>query len=159
MSEQTRILEEPAARRARGIVERYRAVPLYLRILLALAVGLVLGLLLGERAEPLKWVSRIVLRILGAIAPALILVAVIDSILNANVKGRSAAKMAFLLVLNTTVAIFIGLAVANILRPGKHEQLAAPQTAEPAPTTGELGEQLLENIPKSVLEPLVNNNV
>jgi DAACS family dicarboxylate/amino acid:cation (Na+ or H+) symporter len=158
MTETTHILEETSGARDRGFLSRYRAVPLYLRILLAMGIGLVLGMILGERAEPLKWVSRIVLRILGAIAPALILVAVIDSILNANVKGRSAAKMAFLLVLNTLVAIFIGLAVANILQPGKHARLAPPANAEP-PSTGELGEQLLENIPKSVLEPLVNNNV
>ena len=123
-----------------------------------MAIGVGLGIALGENAEPLKWVSRIVLRILGALAPALILVAVMDSILSANVKGRGVAKMAFLLVLNTLVAILIGLAVANIVQPGRRGEVAqSPQEA--VPTAKDLGGQLLENIPQSVLEPLVTNNV
>jgi Na+/H+-dicarboxylate symporter len=85
-------------------------------------------------------------------------VAVMDSILSANVKGRGVAKMAFLLVLNTLVAILIGLTVANLLQPGRHgETVESPQKA--APTAKDLGGQLLENIPQSVLEPLVTNNV
>ena len=38
--------------------------------------------------------------------------------------------MFFLLVLNTLVAIFIGLLVANVLRPGKHASLPAGDAAE-----------------------------
>jgi DAACS family dicarboxylate/amino acid:cation (Na+ or H+) symporter len=66
--------------------------------------------------------------------------------------------MAFLLVLNTLVAILIGLAVANIVQPGRHGA-AAESPQEAAPTAKDLGGQLLENIPPSVLEPLVTNNV
>src|SRR4051812_29896661 len=159
MIDKTHILEPRAEGKPRSWLEHYHAVPLYLRILVAMAIGLALGIALGERAEPLKWVSQIVLRILGALAPALILVAVMDSILNAQIKGRGAAKMAFLLVLNTTVAILIGLLVANIMQPGKHGREALAPTNEKPPQTAELGEQLLENIPRSVMEPLVANNV
>jgi Na+/H+-dicarboxylate symporter len=156
--QKTHILEPAPTRRPHPLLALYRATPLYVRILIALAVGVALGIALGESAEPLKWVSRIVLRILGALAPALILVAVMDSILSANVKGRGVAKMAFLLVLNTLVAILIGLAVANIVQPGRRgEPVGSPQDA--APTAKDLGGQLLENIPQSVLEPLVTNNV
>jgi DAACS family dicarboxylate/amino acid:cation (Na+ or H+) symporter len=142
----------------RTLLSLYRSVPLYLRILVGLALGVAIGLLLGDRAEHLKVVSQIILRCLGALAPALILVAVIDSILNANVKGRGAAHLAFLLILNTVVAIVIGLLVANVIRPGKHAHLA-PAT-QPAPAAGgDIVRQLMENVPRSVLEPLVNNNV
>ena len=119
------LLDQPSRRRRHSPLERYRAIPLYLRILIAMGIGVAIGLLLGDRAEPFKWVSRVVLKILGALAPALILVAVMDSILNAKVGGRSAAKMAFLLILNTVVAILIGLAVANVVQPGKHQQVAS----------------------------------
>src|SRR3954469_9553078 len=123
MIEQTNILDG-SKQKPDGLLGLYRSIPLYLRILVAMAIGVGLGLALGEHTADLKWVSRIVLRILGALAPALILVAVMDAILNANVKGRSAGRMAFLLILNTTVAIFIGLTVANLIQPGKHEQAA-----------------------------------
>jgi Na+/H+-dicarboxylate symporter len=160
MSDELHILKQTPSRKRHSFLGHYRAIPLYARILIAMGIGLVLGLLLGETADPMKWVSRIVLRILGALAPALILVAVMDSILGAKVSGRSAAKMAFLLILNTVVAIFIGLAVANTLQPGRHEQQqSTPESDVQAPKTQELGEQLLENIPKSALGPLVENNV
>jgi Na+/H+-dicarboxylate symporter len=142
----------------RTLLSLYRSIPLYLRILVGLALGVLIGMLLGPRAEHLKFVSQIILRCLGALAPALILVAVIDSILNANVKGRGAAHLAFLLILNTTVAIIIGLLVANVIRPGKHAHLA-PATQPAGHAGGNIREQLMENIPKSVLEPLVSNNV
>ncbi len=160
MINKTHILETESPKKPNWLLAHYRTTPLYLRILIAMGIGILMGLWLGKGAEPLKWVSTIVLRVLGALAPALILVAVMDSILNAQIKGRGAAKLAFLLLLNTTVAIFIGLAVANIVQPGRHgQQAAAPVANEQAPKTAELGDQLLENIPRSVLEPLVTNNV
>ncbi|HEY7118502.1 MAG TPA: cation:dicarboxylase symporter family transporter, partial [Tepidisphaeraceae bacterium] len=145
----------------RGPLTIYRSIPLYLRILIGLALGVVLGVVLKDRAEPFKIVSQIILRFLGALAPALILVAVIDAILNANIKGRGAARMVWLLVLNTTVAILIGLLVANVVRPGRHAHLAvaATQPGEHIPRGGEVGKQIMDQLPRSVLEPLVNNNV
>jgi Na+/H+-dicarboxylate symporter len=143
----------------RTLLSLYRSIPLYLRILIGLALGVLIGMLLGSRAEHLKFVSQIILRCLGALAPALILVAVIDSILNANVKGRGAAHLAFLLILNTTVAIVIGLLVANVIRPGKHAHLAPATQPTDQLAGGSISKQLMENIPKSVLEPLVSNNV
>ena len=160
MSESEPILDYHPSTSRRSLLTLYRAVPLYLRIVIALAIGILLGVLLGERAEPLHWISQIILRFLGALAPALILVAVIDSILNADIKGRGAARMIYLLILNTLVAILIGLLVANVIRPGKHGHFDPKMEADKqAPKTAEIGKQLMENIPKSVIEPLVNNNV
>ena len=160
MTQSDRILDYHPAQEGFSLLRFYRSVPLYVRILVALAIGIGLGALLGEDAEPLKWVSQIILRFLGALAPALILVAVIDSILNANIHGRSAGRLVYLLALNTLIAILIGLLVANLIQPGKHGYRApASQPSEAAPKTAELGHQLIENIPKSVLEPLVSNNV
>jgi len=61
-------------------------------------------------------------------------------------------------VLNTIVAILIGLLVANVVRPGKHAHIA-PTTQPAEQAGGDIGKQLMDNIPKSVLEPLVSNNV
>lgn len=159
MSESAPILGYQSKVKEKSLLGRYRAVPLYLRIVIALALGIGIGVLLGHRAEPMKIVSQIILRFLGALAPALILVAVIDAILNAQIRGGSASRMVRLLVLNTLVAILIGLLVANVVRPGKHEHLAPTTQPRDMPTGAAIGKQLMENLPKSVLEPLVTNNV
>jgi DAACS family dicarboxylate/amino acid:cation (Na+ or H+) symporter len=100
--------------------------------------------------------ARIILRLLGAIAPPLILVAVSRALLGANVRGRLAGKMFFLLALNTIVAIFVGLLVANVVRPGSHASL--PPGDAPSVAGNPLA-QLLDNIPSSLLRPLVDGNV
>jgi len=97
-----------------------------------------------------------ILRVLGAIAPPLILAAVMRALIGAKVRGRLAGKMFFLLALNTVVAILIGLTVANAIQPGRHASLPAGE----APTlTGNPLTQLLDNIPASLMRPLVDNNV
>ena len=94
------------------------ALPLYVQILIGLALGVVAGLLLGPRASAFDLPTRLILRLLGALAPVLILVAVVRAIMTAEIHGRLALRMVGLLVLNTLMAIGVGLAVANVLRPG-----------------------------------------
>jgi DAACS family dicarboxylate/amino acid:cation (Na+ or H+) symporter len=97
-----------------------------------------------------------ILRLLGAIAPPLILVAVSRALLGANVRGRLAGRLFFLLALNTMVAIFVGLLVANIVQPGRHASLPPGEAPK---ISGSPLMQLLENIPTSLVRPLVENNV
>src|SRR6478735_7279195 len=138
-----------------GIFGSYGTVPLDATILVAVLLGVGVGLLVNQAwAVRLNQPAVIILRLLGAIAPPLILVAVIRALMTANVRGKLAARLFFLLILNTLVAVIIGLTVANIIRPGKHGQLT-PHDKLPA-TTGDPLSQLLDNIPKSVLGPLVD---
>src|SRR5438045_2700673 len=119
--------------------------PLYVKIAIALALGVVAGELL-----PLQWAgrfdvpARMILRVLGAIAPPLILVAVVRASITANARGRLAGKMFFLLALNTVVAILIGLLVANIVRPGRHASLPPGEVPH---LQGNPLLQILDNIP------------
>src|SRR5438093_6528384 len=131
--------------------------PLYVQIVIALLLGALAGLILPYKiAAALDVPARMILRFLGAIAPPLILLAVMRAIMTANVRGRLAGKMFYLLALNTTVAILVGLLVANVLRPGKHASLP---THEAVHLAGDPVEQLLSNIPASLVAPLVENNV
>jgi Na+/H+-dicarboxylate symporter len=96
-------------------------IPLYIRIALALVLGVIVGMVLPNGwAEYFDIPARLILRVLGAIAPPLILVAVLQALIGAKAGEKLAGKMFFLLVLNTTVAIVIGIAVANAIHPGSH---------------------------------------
>ena len=132
--------------------------PLYVRILLGVMVGVVVGLILGERAEILQLPSKLVLRVLGALAPPLILLAIIQALMRAEVVGRQAARLAGLLLLNTLVAISVGLLVANVVQPGRWIERSDPPAKQEhgAEAAGPLM-QFLENVPKSLLGPLSDN--
>ena len=135
----------------------YGHIPLYVKIAIALVLGVIAGELLPSNwAAKLDIPARMLLQFLGAVAPPLILVAVMRALITARVQGRLAGKMFFLLALNTVVAILIGLLVANLLRPGGRGSL---QPGEERHIGGNIVEQLLSNIPSSLLQPLVENNV
>ena len=148
------------AQRAMNLGSARRALwrwPLYVQIIAAVALGVGAGLWLpASMAGPFDTLARLILRLLGAIAPPLILVAVMRALLGARVDGKFARKMFFLLALNTMVAILIGLAVANAIRRGRDGALPPGQAPRIA---GNPLAQLLDNVPSRLVRPLVENNV
>jgi DAACS family dicarboxylate/amino acid:cation (Na+ or H+) symporter len=137
-----------------GIWQRWHNWPLYLRIVGAVALGVVVGLLLGERAEVLQIPSRLVLRVLGALAPPLVLLAIVQALMRAEIAGSKAARLVGLLVLNTLVAICIGLLVANIVQPGRWVRAELPPPVEKSAQAADPLAQFLDNVPRSILGPL-----
>jgi Na+/serine symporter len=86
--------------------------PLYLRILGALGLGLLVGVVLGPSAAGLATPAKLILRLLAAIAPPLILLAIVRALVHAELPRGTAPRLVRLLLLNTTVAILIGLGVS-----------------------------------------------
>ena len=140
----------------RGPWARWTAVPLYLRILGALALGIAVGVALGEQAGALATPAKLILRLLSALAPPLILFAIVRALVTAELPPGTAPRLAGLLLLNTTVAIAIGLAVANLVQPGAwHEVGPTPPAATTTDKPGPLA-QFVDNIPRSLLGPLTD---
>jgi Na+/H+-dicarboxylate symporter len=84
----------------------------------------------------------------------LILAAIVHTFMTTRLGGPLAARLPRLLLLNTLVAITVGLTVANIIQPGQ----GAGLTPSPSPTetTHSVNPLILffENVPKSLLGPL-----
>ena len=142
----------------KGPLGHWNAIPLYIRILIALILGIGTGVWLGDRAAFLEIPSTVILQLLGALAPPLILIAVTHVLMTTDIRGRTAGRLAWLLILNTSVAVAIGLTVANLMQPGKGADL---QSDEPVETESEEGpdpfELFRKNLPKSILGPLGDN--
>jgi DAACS family dicarboxylate/amino acid:cation (Na+ or H+) symporter len=115
------------------------------------------GLLLGDSARLFDLPARLILRLLGALAPPLILVAVVQALLTAEIERGMAWRMGRLLLLNTLVAILVGLGVANLVAPGRHAHLAHPAVQPGAKP--HILDQFLDHIPSSLLGPFVDNRV
>jgi len=135
------------------ILHWWRETPLYLRILGAVALGVTVGLILGESAAALAVPAKLILRVLGALAPPLILFAIVHALMHAHVGRGQTLRLVSLLLVNTLVAIFFGLLVANVAHPGSWSQAsplsgAAKSAAGPDPLT-----QFLDNVPKSLAGP------
>ncbi len=137
---------------------KWCSIPLYLRILVGLVLGIGVGVALGERAHFLELPAQIILRLLGALAPPLIMTAVIHVLMTTKIEGKQSARLAFLLILNTTVAILIGLAVANIVKPGAGADMKPDGEVKKVNLEDKSPVDLVvANIPRSLLGPLGDN--
>src|SRR5262245_27536263 len=96
-----------------------RRFPFYVRILLAMAAGAALGLAIGPRAAPLGEVGKVLITLIKALACPLLFFAIIDAFLRTNIAGRAAARMVAISLTNAVIALTVGLAISNILRPGE----------------------------------------
>ena len=162
-----------------GLLARWNGIPLYLRILYVCILGAGVGVLLRSWndvlyppniaepqgfLQPLVWASwlaipsRLIVRhLLTALAAPLVLVAVVQALMQAQIPKGNGIKLIGLLILNTTVAILIGLTVANVLQPGRQSTLTANSPAEAKPLNTDPIQQFLDNVPKSLLGPFTDD--
>ena len=162
----------PAAgpRAGSGWLARWHRTPLYVRILGGLILGVLVGVALGPAStalgmpprvaafnlgllHALEVPSKLILRLLGALAPPLILMAVVHALMTAEIKAAVAGRLVRLLVLNTLVAIIIGLLVANVVKPGRGAVLIDKATKSAASAPKDPLTLFLDNVPRSVLGP------
>ena len=143
----------------RGLFAWWHGTPLYWRILGGLVLGLVIGLIFGPASGALALPSKLILRLLGALAPALILFAIVQALMTAQFEKGTAGRIIRLLLLNTLVAICIGLLVANVIQPGSRSPAMQPHAeneGRPLEKKDMLA-QFLDNVPKSLLGPLADD--
>jgi Na+/H+-dicarboxylate symporter len=147
----------------------WQRIPLTLQIVIALVLAVCLGITLGagnpnvvnkDLINNLAIPAELILKALRALATPLILVAVLHTFMTTEIPGTAGRRLAVLLLTNTTVAILVGLLVANILRPGTWGSLAAPEDTQAVTSQSVDPWGLLRDaIPEAVLKPLVDNNV
>ena len=146
----------------------WQRIPLTLQILIALVVAVSVGIALGAgNPNPsnatlinnLAIPAELVLKALRALATPLILVAVLHTLMTTNIPGTAGRRLAVLLLTNTTVAILVGLLVANVLRPGTWGNVTTSTSTEITPQSLDPWGILKDAVPEAVLKPLVDNNV
>jgi Na+/H+-dicarboxylate symporter len=150
-----RTLEKTTASpQSTSLIAKWQGIPLYARIVIALILGVIVGLLLDSQAAVLAVPGKLVLRLLGALAPPLILAAIVHTFMKTRLGGPLAVRLPKLLLLNTLVAILVGLTVANVIQPGQGAGLSPPAVHEEATKAANPLALFLENVPKSLLGPL-----
>ncbi len=147
--------------------------PLYVRILVGVASGVLLGLLAGTRTAPLGEAGMLVIRLLKTLATPLIALAVLDALLRTRIPVRQGMRLLGISAMNAGVALVIGLGVAHVVRGGERWQgqieairgnlaaAGAPATTAVPPPAASLG--LLANlskfVPGNIVDPFRENSV
>ena len=133
--------------------------PLYVWVILAVAIAVPVGLFWGEGATNLELLPKLILRALTALAAPLVVLAILSAIVTNEVKGRLGALMMLFYLINTLVAMLIGLGLSNLVQPGKGASLVEPGTATPTLANKTATELLMDLIPRSIGEPFTQNHL
>jgi len=107
-------------------------VPLYVQIIVGMVVGGIVGPLLGARAAPLGELGKLVIQLIKTVATPLVFFAIVNAILRTEIKGRAGVRMLVFAAINASIALTIGLLLANVFHPGRSLQAVAPASAAPA---------------------------
>jgi proton glutamate symport protein len=131
-----------------------------------IVVGLVIGGLLGwltpEFAVSLKWISTLFLKLIKMVLAPLLLTTLVVGVAGAGGKmvGRLGLKAILWFEAATTVALFVGLAAANLARPGAGVNLAAAAApANPLAKVKTTTDFILDAFPASFLDAMARNEV
>lgn len=144
---------------------RFR-VPMIARILGAMALGVLVGAWKGEAAGSLGRIGEIVIDMVKALAAPLLFFAILDAFLRTEVRARSGAIMVAISAINAAIAVVVGLALSNTIRPG--ERFASTIPADPealkryqvySKTGVAFLDTLLGHLPTNVFRPFVDNAV
>jgi Na+/H+-dicarboxylate symporter len=146
--------------------------PIVARIMVGIALGALVGEILGARAGPLAQIGTVILDMIKGLAGPLLLFAVLDAFLRTKVEARSAGLMVGISAINATIAIVIGLTLSNTLQPGRWSNLAESNASSIA--KAEFGKMtkavepgrsidfvkdLVSFLPTSLFRPLVENEI
>ena len=140
---------------------RYRRLSLGLKILIFMVVGIVAGLLAGERALIAQPLGDLFIRLLMMSVIPLVffnLLAGITSLTDVSALGRLGGKIILYYMLTTTIALTIGLLVMHWLEPGVGMQLAE-QVDETFGDVPSITDVFLGLIPENPFEAFATGNV
>lgn len=140
---------------------RFRITPTQ-QILLGLALGCLIGWLSPSFAISLKPISQLFLRLIRMVVGPLLLTTLVAGIAGAGAKvvGRLGLKAILWFVAATTVALFIGLATANLVHPGVGAAL--PKDAASMGTLAKAKgfvDFLLDAVPTSIFDAMARNDM
>ncbi|NNL65024.1 MAG: dicarboxylate/amino acid:cation symporter [Myxococcales bacterium] len=131
---------------------------LHWQIFVAMGAGLVAGLLGGEAvADRVGWLGTLFVRLLKMVIIPLVVTSIITGVASVGSGrnlGRLFGKTLGYYVLSSALAIFAGLAVLNLLRPGEGAQLAGvgDGALPDLQTPSSLTQLLFDMVPLNVID-------
>jgi len=138
---------------------RFGGLPLYAWVVVAVLLAIPVGLVWGEGATNLELLPKLILRALTALAAPLVVLAILSAIVTNEIKGRLGALMMIFYLLNTFVAMLIGLTLTNLIRPGIDASFIESGAAVTPLAKKTPSELLLDLVPRSFGEPFTENHL
>ena len=149
-----------------SIVRSYLGIPILYKIGAGFVLGVIAGALAGaiigpEAFDPLRPLGDLFVRLLKMlVAPIVLLSLVVGSAsISPGRLGRIGVKVFVYYIITTTIAITIGLIIANLVRPGRGLTLAEEAGEVTVREVPPISQLLLEIVPTNPFESLAEGKV
>ena len=132
------------------------------RILLAMGLGVIAGVVFGAKVAGLGLVGKLFIQLIKVMAVPLVFFSIVDALITAKLSWAGARKLAVVVVINTSIALLIGLTLSNAVQPGAYfeRSVATIKGAQPPNVDSiDLGRIVASIIPTSIVAPFAENNV
>ncbi|MGF1550433.1 MAG: dicarboxylate/amino acid:cation symporter [Sphingomonadaceae bacterium] len=149
--------EEPEIR-GRG----WFAVPLWQRVIAALVLGVLAGLLWGEGAENIKWIGDLFIRAIKMLVVPLIffsLVAGVASIGSLKKLGSVGGRAIGLFLGTGLIAVTLGLTLGTLIEPGAGLDSVPEMGEAPEASPQTVTEMILAMVPDNPVAAMANGDV
>jgi DAACS family dicarboxylate/amino acid:cation (Na+ or H+) symporter len=134
-------------------------IPLYVWVLAAVILAIPVGLAWGEGAARLNILPDLIIRAIKALAAPLVVLAILSAIVANDIRGRQGTRMMVYYLINTLVAMGIGLLLTNLIRPGVGAELIDLANPPKPPARKSVTDLLIELVPLSVGDAFAQNNL
>lgn len=144
-----------------GLLRRWVAVPLWQRVLAALAIGVVLGLAWPAATDAIAFVGELFVRLIRMLVVPIVFISIasgVTALADPRKLGSVGARTVGLFAATTFFAVSIGIIVGLLLEPGKGAALAgAVPHALGEPKS--LHDQLIGIVPVNIVQALVEGDM
>jgi len=138
-------------------------IPLWQRVIAALILGVITGLVWGPEAEMIKWIGDFFIKAIKMLVVPLIffsLVAGVASLGDLRKLGSVGGRAMILFVITGQIAAWLGLALGTFFQPGKGVDTDSLQKGEtPAPNETSAIDMILSIVPDSPVQVMADVRV
>jgi Na+/H+-dicarboxylate symporter len=141
---------------------RWQRLPLWLQILAGMSLGIVVGQLLGERADYLKPIGTLFVNTIKMLIVPLVfcsLIVGVTSMQDTSKMGRIGFKSFAFYLATTSIAISLGLLVGALMAPGEGLPLAAHAVAADSKPVPSIMETLINIVPTNPVAALADGQI
>ena len=147
----------------RVLLKRWFAIPLWQRVIGALVLGVIAGLLWGEGAESIKWIGDLFIRAIRMLVVPLIffsLVAGVAAIGDLKKLGGVGGRAIGLFVATGAASVTLGLLLGTFVQPGADFTMQLPAGAEvPVAEPVTVTDMILSMVPANIVETMAAGDV
>lgn len=142
------------------IWHKYASASLILKITIALILGIIVGLVMGEQAVIFAPLGDLLIRLLTFLIIPLILFTLIIGVNQTTIAnlGRMGGKVFIYYTLSSAVAIIVGLAVATLFQPGSGMRLSGNESFD-VPDNPGIVNVLLNIVPPNIVTAFTEMNL